>query len=229
MSSKKKYCRVCGERLTSENRYQTKSGKNLGRVCKGCFNEKRRDAYKTITKKFTITIDRGNNPPFKLEFDSIEDRQFFTTWRRLQIRWGQCHTDPSGFAGKAADRFIQYMDQDTQTFRQYFVTETCNCGGIVRYDTSGYKICDKCGWFFSHSSIIEHTHAELDTLNEPTRKAMVNDKEDRLPLFSYGSYDDSNGLDDGHSTYDVYYARGYRGGSGKKPARPRLDNSGPVI
>lgn len=227
-SKKKKVCRVCGERLTKENRYRYKSKHSIGLICKECYKKQRTARYQRRNKKYTITIDRGRNPPFKLKFDSIEDRQFFSTWRRLQIRWGQCHTDPSGFAGKAVDRFIQYMDQDTMTYRQYFITETCACGGIIRYDTSGYKICDKCGWFHSTSNIIEHTYFEQDSMNESTRRAMMDNKEDRLPLFSYGSYDNSNDLDDGHSTYDVYYARCYKGGTSKKPAKPQLDNSGPV-
>lgn len=228
-NKKKKVCRVCGEKLTRENRYRTKYGKNLGLICKECRNKQKRRGYKTIPKKYTITIDRGSYHPFKLEFDSINERHDFRTWRQLQIRWGQSHTDPSGFAGKAVDRFIQYMDRDTRTYRQYYITETCNCGGIIRYDSSGYKICDNCGLFNSTSNIIEHTYFELDSINEPTRRAMINDKEDRLPLFSYGSYDNTDGLDDGHSTYDVYYARCYKGGTSKKPARPQLDNSGPVI
>ena len=220
---KTKHCIKCGIILTKDNA-NSRSGERFKPLsyCKKCerkvqqYKYNRRKCYYKrkskhqydVNKYFTVNMKRGNYRPFRIQFKSLEEKKSFLLNRAIQRRWGRCHSDSSSYVDKAVDEVVQYMDQDTGTFRRYCVTAKCNvpkCGGTIRYDHLGYKVCDKCGIFYSsvNINIIEHIDYEQASTDKTKEKV------DHLPSYDYGMYDDLE-QDDIYSTHDRFYSEAYK-------------------
>lgn len=207
-----KKCKFCGVKLTRKNKYKSKNGHSIGKQCYECHIMRKKEKRTLLTRVFAVSVKRGSYSPFKFTFSTEQERRSFRTLRSIQIRWGRAHTDSSSYVGRTVDEFIQYMDQDTQTYRQYYIDAKCNqlrdgqrCGSRIEYDKHGYKCCTKCGVFHSASdfNILEFINRETNKNNEE-----LNAREDQIPTYNYDGYDDKD-TSDVHSTFDSFYSEAY--------------------
>jgi len=192
-------CRVCGEKLTKESRYRTKYGKNLGLICKKCRNKQKKRDYKTIPKKFALYMRRGAHK-YRIEFDSFGAKHDFITTRRLQQRGGRSRASPSSRYTQIVWEDAEFYDDEGHKIRISSPMACAECGGVVRYGDTGYKICDDCGLVQN----LDFNIIETD-LNYKANRLRREPHRWSVPKIDPAFKNDADG-----STTDIYYSRAYR-------------------
>lgn len=139
------YCKKCGTELTDENRYTT--GFNAYRkICKPCIREYNKAKYICNKQPPSVCMRGKYRNALIIEFKGFHTRNEFLLIRRLQTKSSGIRT---GYTSRANQR-VEYAEEseDATTgdiIREYKITQCDECGGVVRYDDYGDKVCEDCG------------------------------------------------------------------------------------
>lgn len=142
-----KNCRVCGEELNESNTYKPETQQIYGNICRKCKNLQDKQRYDLQLKKPPSVCMRGKyRNSLIIEFKGFHARNEFLLIRRLQTKSSGIRT---GYTSRANQR-VEYVEEseDATTgdiIREYKITQCDECGGIVRYDDYGDKVCEDCG------------------------------------------------------------------------------------
>lgn len=217
--TKTKLCKKCGIELSKENAWSKSAIRfKPHSYCKTCEAAYNREYYKKNQAKikkrsseqyrrdlnngFWATMKVGNKK-HRIIFKTLSEKELFVTVRRLQIRWGICHTDLSSSENKKVDELVEERREDGKVRRYYIDTKCDECGGLIRYQ-HGFKICECCGLVHGDHNIEELNNTHLNAVDQG-----IVDRLDKLPMCSYdGNYDNLEN-DDAFSTFDMYYSRAY--------------------
>ena len=187
-------CKVCGIRLTDDNRYS--AGKNKRRYCKVHWNEYKE---KNRTKKYRIKVRVGITRSHLIEFSSFALKNSFRVLRRLQIRWGRCHSSRSSNFNQRVEEIIEERQEDG-TIHRFYQAATCSaCHSEIRYDEHGYKVCSNCG-LIRDDLVLPESHAENKFSHDSRAQTYLG--------WDHG-WEDERPPDERYSTYDRYYAAAY--------------------
>jgi Zn finger protein HypA/HybF involved in hydrogenase expression len=191
--SKTSYCKVCGVELTSENRYS--NGKNKRRYCKSHWNEYKE---KNRTKNYTLVLRRGRIST-KLVFPTYALKNSFRVLRKIQIRFGRCHSSRSANFDQRIEDLIEKTREDGTIYRFYQDAECPECHSVIRYDSHGYKTCTSCG--------LIREGINLD-YQQPNAEEMREIRRTHPARYNYDMLEDVP-AEELYSCYDKYYARAY--------------------
>lgn len=138
-------CKICGVKLTLENRYM--SGKNKHRrMCKTCFNEQKKKYYEECTKKPPTIIMERVYTSQRIEFSGFFSRNEFLAMRRIQARFSKEAIGESSRCNQQVEHVTETEDKTTgDIHRTYTISKCDECGGTIRYDSHGDKVCEDCG------------------------------------------------------------------------------------
>ena len=191
-------CKVCGIKLTQDNRYP--SGNNrYRRICISCFRKDRTERYKKCNKKYRIKVRVGITRSHLIEFSSFALKNSFRVLRRLQIRWGRCHSSRSSNFNQRVEEIIEERQEDG-TIRRFYQAATCSaCHSEIRYDEHGYKVCSNCG-LIRDDLVLPESHAENKFSHDSRAQTYLG--------WDHG-WEDERPPDERYSTYDRYYAAAY--------------------
>lgn len=154
MATKK--CKVCGEKLTKINKYKPKRGHTIGRICYVCYLKQKKSKYEKLTKIDRPVYMKGKYSNKIIEFKNIDAKRDFLRDRRLQCIGCHPKTGHSSRCGQSVEHLIEEETEDGRTIRQYTRTLCIECGGIVRYDNCGFKVCIECGLLASSAPTMEN-------------------------------------------------------------------------
>ena len=133
----RRWCRICGVRLTLLNRKPNKNVRKAGKICYVCYNKERNAKNQSRTKFYTLQVRRLK---LTLAFNTYQERHDWQAGRASQKRF---HQYPSEFCSHVGMSIPIIIIEDNKHISSYKLCEECN--GILREDVYGDIVCVDCG------------------------------------------------------------------------------------
>ena len=142
----KHFCRECGVRLSRDNAYKNrKMGHGYRRLCKECDKKKRNVNNEKRGKVSYLKVKAINRAKY-IVFTSYAEKHSFLTLRRLQSIGVHPPVGHTSRLGQRVEHIVEERNEDTGELRRYYEETLCaECGGIIRFDDRGFKVCVNCG------------------------------------------------------------------------------------
>ena len=196
----RRFCRFCGVELNKQNAYKNSNNKRkLKLICKNCDNKQRLARIEKNGKIYRIKVRVGITRSHLIEFSSFALKNSFRVLRRLQIRWGRCHSSRSSNFNQRVEEIIEERQEDGTIHRFYRAAACSACHSEIRYDEHGYKVCSNCG-LIRDDLVLPESHAENKFSHDSRAQTYLG--------WDHG-WEDERPPDERYSTYDRYYAAAY--------------------
>jgi hypothetical protein len=165
-----KKCNICGVKLNYENRYMRSGNRGHEKICKECYKERRNQRYKNTNNRPTCLVIRKYHSGI-IEFPSLEAKKQFLVDRKCQTVVSVVRNGHTSRVGQSVDHLIEEEDPNTgQILRSYTKTLCHECGGIVRFDSNGFKCCSVCGLLDTNYTLSNEFEIRGDGYNMPQRR-----------------------------------------------------------
>lgn len=160
-------CRVCGDELNELNTYKPETQQSVGNICVSCHRQQKKDIYNLHTKKQTPIYMKGKyRKALLIEFKGFFSRNEFLKIRQLQTKYCGIRTSYSSRCNQQVEYAEETEDKATGDIqREYKVVHCDECGGIVRYDDYGDKVCEDCGLLHGFVASEFESYPIIDSYN----------------------------------------------------------------
>lgn len=140
-------CRACGAKINRKNAYKNrKRGRGYILICKECRKKQIISARSRRKHENPTYLLKAINRAKPILFPSADDKRRFVTLRRLQSIGVRPKVGHSSRVGQRVEHIVEERDKDTNEIRRHYEETRCSeCGGIIRYDDRGFKVCVSCG------------------------------------------------------------------------------------
>lgn len=139
-------CKFCGVLLDETNQYYEGIKKKPKRlVCKEC--RSREIAMQRRWKQSFRYRVREGEIIRTIRFPSLVDKMNFIRLRRTMQKISKSVSSYSSSVGKRVDIPVKIKRKKKVVGIMYLPLRCDECGGTIRYDERGFKVCEDCGLF----------------------------------------------------------------------------------
>lgn len=140
-------CKFCGILLDETNQYHDRIKKIPERLmCKKC--RSREIAMRRSRKQsFTYKVRKDGIILRTIRFPSLVDKMNFIRLRQTMQKISRSASSYSSSVGKRVDIPVKIKRKKKVVGVVYLPLRCDECGGIIRYDERGFKVCEDCGLF----------------------------------------------------------------------------------